>query len=64
MKAKTFRRITKEGLEIRAPVRLVDQIREKAARERRSLSSVGTELLARGLDLDPAAFGIEAPSQT
>jgi hypothetical protein len=63
VKTKTFRQIAKESLDIRAPRKLADQIREKAARERRSISSVGVELLARGLDLDPAAFGIEPMTQ-
>lgn len=63
MKTKTFRAADKEYLPIRAPVKIADKVREKAARERRSISSVGTELLALGLQLDPASFGIEPASK-
>lgn len=64
MKTKAFRKVGKESLDIRAPVRLADKIREKAARERRSISSVGTELLAIGLGIDPGVYGIEPTNQT
>jgi hypothetical protein len=55
----TFRQHRKEGLEIQVPPQLASRIRAKAARERRSISEVGTEALARGFGLDPATFGIE-----
>lgn len=64
MKKKTFRGAEKERIPIRAPVKLADLIRQKAARDRRSISSVGTELLAIGLKLDPSSFGIEPTNQS
>ncbi len=60
--SQTFRSIRKEGIEFQIPPRLADLIREQT-RGRRSLSIVGTEILARGLGLDPAEFGVEPFSQ-
>jgi hypothetical protein len=61
--SRTFRSIRKEGIEFQVPHRLADLIREQT-RGRRSLSVVGTEILARGLGLDPAEFGIDQPVTT
>lgn len=58
MDAKPFRQQWKEPLQIKVPVGLVDQIRQTAARERRSISEVACEAMAKGLELDPASFGI------
>ncbi len=55
-----FRNRIKEGFEIQTLPEVAELIRIRAARERRSLSEVGTELLLTGLGLDHAAFGIES----
>ncbi len=58
-----------ERLEFQIPPELSEIIRVRAAKERRSVSLVAAEILARGLGLDPAEFGVEptpvesAPSQ-
>ncbi len=57
-----FREQPKECIELRVPIPVATAIREQAVRERRSLSEVGTEILARGLRLDPARYGIDAES--
>lgn len=45
-----FRHQPKEPFRFLVPIGLAGLIRKKAAKERRSLSSVGAELLARGLE--------------
>lgn len=57
-----FRHLGKEDLGIRIPPLIAQQIRLRAANERRSISEVGSEILAKGLGMDPAQFGIEAQS--
>lgn len=59
-----FRHMKKEGLEFQVPPKLADHVRSLTRHGRRSLSSVGTEILAKGLGLDPAEFGVEAESAT
>ncbi len=59
MKKQRFRSLKKEGIEFQIPPELADLIRSQT-KGRRSLSSVGTEILARGLGLDPAEFGVES----
>ncbi len=54
-----FRSTSKEGIEFQVPHKVADMVRERT-RGRRSLSVVGTELLAQALGLDPAEFGIES----
>ncbi len=56
--SRNWRSMKKEGLEFQVPPKLADLVREQT-RGRRSLSLVGTELLARGLGVDPVEFGIE-----
>lgn len=64
MKAKRFRDLVKERVPIQAPPEIARRIRRRALDERRSIAEVGTEALARYLGLDPATFGIEAPTVT
>lgn len=64
MKTKPFRNLPKEPLAIQVPARIAELVRTKAARERRSVASVGSEALAIGLGLDPAVFGIETGAAT
>ena len=52
----------KEGIEIRFPPDIASKIREKAFRERRSISEVGSELVVRSMGLDPAQYGIRVPA--
>lgn len=54
----TFRSLEKEALTIQVPPEIADMVRSRT-RGRRSLSSVGTEILARGLEIDPRKYGIE-----
>lgn len=61
-KAGTFRATWKQKIQPLVPVSLARAIRVKAAKERRSISEVSTEALARGLGLDPASYGIAAES--
>ncbi len=58
---KDFREHRKEPFQIMVPIELVTKVRERAGRERASLSRFGSEALARHLGIDPAEFGIEAP---
>ena len=59
---KSFRSLRKEGLEIQVPPIIAEEIRLKAASERRSISEVGSELLAIGLGYKAKDFGIGKPS--
>jgi hypothetical protein len=54
-----FRDVPKDGIEIRLPRHLATTLRERAARERRSISDLGSELIIRGLGHDPANCGIK-----
>lgn len=54
-----FRQVAKEPLGAQVPGPVADAVRERASRERRSLSSVTTELLCQSLGMDPARFGLE-----
>lgn len=58
MLKRPFREHPKEDLEIRVPIAIARHIRVKAAEQRRSLSEVGSEILALGLGTDPAVYGI------
>jgi hypothetical protein len=53
-----FRELEKEHLQVLAPIEIVGLVREKAARERTSISAATTELLCVALSRDPGAFGI------
>ena len=55
-----FRELQKERVPGEAPVEVIDRLRLKAASERRSLSWVMTEVVCRGLGLDPSKYGIDA----
>lgn len=60
-----FRNRKKEGIEFQIPPELAELLRVRAARERRSISEVGTEILLTGLGLNHAEFGIDLdPAQT
>jgi hypothetical protein len=61
---KPFREIPKENMELRVPIKIADRIRSAAAEQRRSLSEVSSEILARGLDIDPAECGIRPTPAT
>jgi len=54
----TFRSLEKEGIEFQLPVQLARLLRRRA-NGYRSISVVGTEVIARGLGLDPGDFGVE-----
>lgn len=54
-----FREVPKEDVQIRMPIPLATLLRERAARERRSISEVGTMLVISALNRKPEAFGIE-----
>lgn len=62
--SKAFRDLPKEDIEFRLPVELAGQIRERAVRQRRSISEVGVELMAIGLRIDPSRFGIDSEMAT
>ncbi len=59
----SFRNIPKEMLQVKVPNDLATQIRETAGRQRRTLSSLATELLCLGLKIDPREFGLEPVSR-
>jgi hypothetical protein len=54
-----FREMEKEHLQVLAPTEIVTLVREKAARERMSLSAATTELLCVALARDPGQFGLK-----
>lgn len=54
-----FKGLEKEYAPGYIPIALGDRVREKAAKERRTLSEVTSELLCRGLGINPREFGIE-----
>ncbi len=58
-KAIKFRDIPKQQVRGRLPDDLEEIIRDRAHKERRSISSVLTELVCGGLSRDPREFGIE-----
>ena len=55
-----FRDVPKDGIEIRLPRDFATVVRERAGRERRSVSEVSSELMLRGAGIDPADYGIKA----
>ncbi len=57
--SKAFRDYEKESLEPRVPVALANAVRVMAARQRRSISVVVAEAIARAVGHDPARYGIE-----
>lgn len=58
VKVLPFRKREKEGIDLQVPPEIGRMVRRIAADQRRSVSEVGTEALAKGLGLDPAQFGI------
>jgi hypothetical protein len=52
-----FRQQPKRHLMVLVPEAIDEAIRERAMR--RSISEVATEIMCRGLDIDPSTFGIE-----
>ena len=62
--SKDFREFEKESIEPRIPVALANAVRIKAAKERRSISIVAAEALARAVGHDPARYGIESTETT
>jgi len=59
MKTVTFRAIPKEPSRVRLPEALDEWARIKATKERRSLSAVVAEALAKMKGDDPAVYGIK-----
>ena len=57
-----FRELQKERIPGEAPVEVIDRLRLRAASERRSLSWIMTDVVCRGLGLDPAKYGIDNKS--
>jgi hypothetical protein len=57
----TFRKIEKENPGGQIPVALSRKLRRLAGEHRRSLSSVLTEAVAKGLGEDPREFGLTDP---
>lgn len=55
----SFRSVTKEQLTGQVPCDLATTFRERAGRERKTISELMTELLSKGLGLDPRSYGIE-----
>lgn len=60
MDAKPFRKRAKEPLLLKVPVEFSHLIRLRAVHERRSISELCVEAMARGLGVDPAELGIDA----
>ena len=58
----TFRQIEKENPGGQIPVALSRKLRRLAGEHRRSLSSVLTEAVAKGLGEDPREFGLTDPT--
>jgi hypothetical protein len=56
-----FRDVEKEAVLIRMPIPLATLLRERAAKERRSISDLGTMLVISGLSRKPESFGIQVP---
>ncbi len=54
-----FREVSKQQVRGRLPDDLEEIIRERAHKQRRSISSVLTELVCVSLDRDPRDYGIE-----
>jgi hypothetical protein len=61
---KEFSELEKEQFNAFLPVKLVTRLRERAARRRWSLARTTSEAICKGMDLDPAEYGIEAEKQT
>jgi hypothetical protein len=59
---RSFRQIEKENPRGQIPVALSRKLRRLAGEHRRSLSSVLTEAVAKGLGEDPREFGLIDPS--
>lgn len=57
-----FRKLPKRSLGGRIPDDLEAAVRALAHAQRRSISSVLTELIARGLDQDPRTYGVGSRS--
>ena len=57
-KAIPFRKQAKTDLNVWIPVAIAEEIREAADNTGRSIGSIVTEYLCRGMDRDPADFGI------
>jgi hypothetical protein len=60
---KKFHKIEKAKIG-RVPVPIADAIRMRAFRERRSIESVLTEILCRGMGINPSRFGLDPEPQT
>lgn len=55
----SFREIEKTHLQVLVPPAIDDAIRDKSRADRKSLSEAATEILCRGLNVDPSEFDIE-----
>lgn len=60
----SFRKLEKDTLQIEAPVEISELVREKAFRDRISISAAATALLCMGLKRDPKRYGIEPRRKT
>ncbi len=60
----SFREIEKTHLQVLVPPAIDDAIRDKSRADRKSLSEAATEILCRGLNVDPGDFDIEAKRNT
>lgn len=60
MRSKAFTRLAKEKVSIWVPPEVALRLRLRAAKQLKSSSEVGTELLALSLGLDPGKYGIGA----
>lgn len=62
--AKSFRGVPKVQLCLKVPPGLAKRVRRRAVEREVSLTQAATEALAAWVGADPAAFGVESPSQT
>ncbi len=59
-----FRELEKEQLNAQVPIELGTLIRRVAADRRWSLTKVVSEAIARGMNVDPAKYGIAAMEES
>jgi len=54
-----FRRLEKDRLQALIPGELMDEVRMRASKERKSVSEMITQILCEGLKIDSRTYGIE-----
>lgn len=62
METVKFREIEKEQVRGRLPAAIERRIREEAFRRRTSISAVLTHYVVKGMELDPAQYGLDSPA--